>query len=102
MGWETSDRRERLPDDWPARRGKVLKRDGNRCVWKLPSGARCPRTTGLEVDHIREGDDHSLRNLRTLCHDHHEKKTSYDGRRRKAKIKASRYRPSEDHPGRVR
>lgn len=101
MAWEGSDRRERLPEDWYARRGRVLKRDDHRCTWRLPSGKRCPRTTELEVDHVREGDDHSESNLRTLCAAHHTRKTSMDGRRRTAKIKASRFRPSEDHPGRV-
>lgn len=102
MAWEGSDRRDRLPADWPVIRSKVLKRDGNRCTWRLPkSGTRCPRPAN-QVDHKQPGDDHSLRNLQSLCEDHHTLKTSLDNRRAKGKIKASRYRPSEDHPGRVR
>lgn len=101
-GWDNSDRRERLPENWatelvPA----VKKRDGGRCTWRLPSGKRCPRP-GTEVDHRVAGDDHSLRNLQLLCGDHHAKKTAQEGRRAKAAKRASRYRSTEDHPGRVR
>ena len=102
MAWEGSDRRDRLPSDWPVIRSKVLKRDGHRCVWILQkSKTRCPREA-TEVDHIRAGDNHKMSNLRSLCEDHHKLKTSLDNRRAKGKIKASRYRRPEEHPGRVR
>lgn len=101
MAWEGSDRRDRLPADWPKLRSKALERDGKRCRWILPSRKRCPRPA-TDVDHVRPGDDHSLSNLMSLCHDHHERKTSFDNRRAKGKIKASKRRPPEDHPGRVR
>ena len=102
MAWEGSDRSSRLPSDWPKIRQERLKKDGYRCVWKLPkTGARCPRGA-TEVDHIRPGDDHSMGNLRSLCEDHHKLKTAMDNRRAKRKIKASRFRHAEEHPGRVR
>lgn len=102
MAWEGSDRSSRLPADWPKIRAERFKRDGYRCVWKLPkTGERCPRRA-TEVDHIRPGDDHSMRNLRSLCEHHHKLKTAMDNRRQKRKIKASRFRHAEEHPGRVR
>lgn len=97
MAWETSDRKSRLPREWPKLVQEVKTRDGGRCTWILPSGARCPRP-GTDVDHIRPGDDHRLRNLRLLCHHHHECKTvkeAWAGRARKK----PKGRPEERHPG---
>jgi 5-methylcytosine-specific restriction endonuclease McrA len=100
-GWNDSDRRDRLPSNWaseivPA----VKKRDGGRCTWRLPSGARCPRP-GTDVDHRVPGDNHSMRNLQLLCGDHHQKKTALDNRRATQKRKAARYRKPEAHPGMI-
>lgn len=82
-GWQGSDRKERLPDDWPKLVRQVKNRDGWRCTKRLPSGKRCPRgrTTGhlLQVDHRVRGDDHSLSNLRSLCEEHHGQKSSKEG-----------------------
>jgi len=97
MAWETSDRHDFLPPDWSAIRKKVLDRDGWRCRWILPSGARCPRKA-TDVDHMGARDDHRLERLRSLCHDHHEKvtlKQAFAGRARKKPPK----RPEERHPG---
>jgi 5-methylcytosine-specific restriction endonuclease McrA len=101
MAWEGSDRRSRLPANWAALVSQVKKRDEGRCTWLLPSRKRCPRP-GTDVDHRFPGDNNSLRNLQLLCAHHHEAKTAMDNRRAKGKIKASRYRPPEEHPGRVR
>lgn len=98
MAWETSDRRERLPADWPKRVARVKERDGNRCTWKLPSGVRCPRV-GTDVDHRVPGDNHDLRNLQLLCRHHHDKKTqreAWAGRKKKAPKKQKR---ADRHPG---
>ena len=104
--WETSDRRERLPSDWTSKIvPRILKRDGRQCTWvDWVEGRRerCTSTTGLEVDHIIPGDDHSDSNLRTLCHEHHWRKTAKEagaGRaKRRAEIHKRFRRPVEEHP----
>jgi 5-methylcytosine-specific restriction protein A len=103
--WDTSDRRERLPDNWPALRGATKKRARAtsklgyaQCEARLPSGKRCPRE-GTDCDHVIPGDDHRLANLRWLCGFHHDKKSAAEGRAAQAAKKASRYRPREEHPG---
>lgn len=97
MAWESSDRRARLPANWPTLVARVKKRDGGRCTWRLPSGARCPRP-GTDVDHRAPGDDHRLSNLQLLCHHHHEKKTLREAFAGRRKAKTTR-RPPERHPG---
>ena len=79
MPWSTSDRRERLPADWPQRVAHVKKRDGGRCRWILEkTKRRCPRD-GTYVDHKIPGDDHSYANLQLLCEFHHKKKSAKEG-----------------------
>jgi 5-methylcytosine-specific restriction protein A len=106
--WETSDRRSRLPDNWPAlcrlvkRRAKETSKLGiEQCQARLPSGKRCPRK-GTDVDHKVAGDDHSLNNLQLLCPTHHERKTVKEAAEGRAAFRRSKYRPSEDHPGTIR
>lgn len=97
MGWETSDRKSRLPANWSQLVKEVWRRDKGQCTWRLPSGARCPRR-GADVDHIRPGDDHRMSNLRLLCTHHHAKKTAREGvfgRRKKPG------RAPEAHPGAI-
>ncbi len=94
--WQGSDRRQRLPPDWAKRRAAVLRRDGNRCTWTLRSGRRCTHPA-TDVDHIVAGDDHSLENLRSLCEQHHDRKTAGEGNA--ARHRASRKRDPEPHPG---
>ena len=108
MTWDSSDRRQRLPDNWPSlvsatrKRARATSKLGiDQCQKRLPSGARCPRV-GTDVDHIRPGDAHSLGNLRLLCGHHHDQKSSDEGRAGRAALRKSKYRPSEDHPGTVR
>ena len=101
MTWETSDRRSRLPADWPAIVGRVKLKAQGRCQARLPSGKRCPRV-GVDVDHVIPNDDHSLRNLRLLCEHHHDKKSSREGFEARQAFKQSKYRPREDHPGTIR
>lgn len=96
-GWNGSDRRSRLPGDWPDRVKEVHRRDGGRCTWRLPSGARCPRR-GTDVDHRINNDDHRLSNLQLLCGHHHSKKTAFEARIGKAKKRPKRRRPPERHP----
>lgn len=101
MAWETSDRRARLPSDWPKLVAQVKKRDGGRCTWKLPSGARCPRV-GTDVDHRVPGDNHDLRNLQLLCSHHHGKKTAREAWAGRSKRGKATKRPPEAHPGIIR
>jgi 5-methylcytosine-specific restriction endonuclease McrA len=101
MTWDGSDRRSRLPENWPALVAQVKAKALGRCQARLPSGVRCPRK-GTDVDHIIPGDDHSLKNLRLLCPYHHDKKSSKEGREAQNAIKRSKYRPREDHPGQLR
>ncbi|MFJ1932632.1 HNH endonuclease [Kitasatospora sp. NPDC088160] len=101
MSWATSDRRARLPADWPRIRFRVLVRDGHRCTAKDQYGDRCiePAT---DVDHIRPGDDHREVNLQSLCGWHHRVKSSREGAAAKAARRRRndrRFRRTEEHPG---
>jgi 5-methylcytosine-specific restriction endonuclease McrA len=100
MPWDTSDRADRLPPNWKDLVRQVWSRDGGRCTWKLPSGARCPRK-GADVDHRNNNDDHSLRNLRLLCRHHHDKKTQREAWAGKMRRKSTK-RPPEAPPGAIR
>jgi 5-methylcytosine-specific restriction protein A len=100
--WAGSDRRSRLPADWPSIRADVFARDGHRCTVLMTNDQRCPVTDGLECDHINRGDDHRMINLRTICAGHHQQKSSEEGRaawaEKRARVSA-KYRRSEPHPG---
>lgn len=101
-GWKGSsatNRSAELPDDWPAIRQAVLERDGHRCVWTMPSGARCPNGA-TDVDHIRSKWNHSLSNLRSLCGPHHDKRSAAQGAQKAAELRAlpPRRRASRNHP----
>lgn len=108
MTWDTSDRRSRLPANWPKLVSSVKKRARatsklgiEQCEKRLPSGNRCPRL-GTDVDHVIPNDDHGIKNLRLLCEHHHGIKSSAEGRTARAELKQSKYRPREGHPGDVR
>lgn len=100
MAWEGSDRRDRLPADWPARRAAQLELDGHRCRWRLRSGVRCPRRA-TEVDHIEEkADRHEVgKDLQSLCAHHHGLKTTAAAARFRRQKAQKRYRKPEEHPG---
>lgn len=91
MSWSSSDRRSRLPADWPKRRAHVLKRDP-RCKLCYADICTGPST---EVDHINAGDDHRLSNLQGACSPCHARKSGREG----VAAKPSRLRPVEQHPG---
>jgi len=100
-GWKGSDRRDRLPDDWPRIRARVLKRDGHRCTHINDRGERC-QDRATDVDHIRRGDDHREANLRSLCDWHHRQKSSGEGGAAtavKRRINANKFKRVERHPG---
>lgn len=76
-GWGSSNRRERLPSDWASRRLVVLRRDDFKCQWRYGSEVCGVRAT--DVDHVVAGDDHSFGNLRSLCREHHARKSAGEG-----------------------
>lgn len=92
MSWSTSDRRGRLPDDWPARVAAVKRRASGRCEDKHHAQGCDGRAA--EVDHVRQGDDHALANLQALSAACHARKTRLDNGYR-----ASVMAPVERHPG---
>lgn len=95
-GWQGSDRGSRLPPDWPARRKRVLTRDGYRCTHiRVDTDARCT-APATDVDHVNPGDDHAESNLTSLCGWHHDKKSGREGGTASA---ARRRRPPKKHPG---
>lgn len=100
-GWQGSDRRNRLPADWPKIRKRILKRDGHRCRTLDQDGERCPELA-TEVDHVRRGDIHEDWNLAAICTWHHGKKSAREGALEAAKKRAAtrrKFRRSETHPG---
>lgn len=99
MAWATSDRRSRLPRDWPARVSKVKRRAKGKCEAKRHH-PRCDGS-GSECDHVHPGDDHSLDNLQWLSEWCHKAKTSEDNAKIAAERAAMRKRPEEIHPGRI-
>ncbi|MFF7254805.1 HNH endonuclease [Streptomyces microflavus] len=99
--WSGSDRRERLPADWPRIRIRILRRDGHRCTHRDQYGERCEELA-TDVDHIVPGDDHRETNLRALCGFHHRAKSSREGAYALAAQRRRidrRFRRTEAHPG---
>jgi 5-methylcytosine-specific restriction protein A len=88
-GWIGSDRRSRLPPDWPAIRARILARD--------PLCTGCGQTPSTDVDHIHHGDNHDEANLRGLCARCHSRKSSVEGNA--ARRRVSERHPAEPHPG---
>jgi 5-methylcytosine-specific restriction protein A len=89
-GWKDSDRRERLPIDWPELRKFVIDRDKT-CRWVIDGGQVCGQP-GNQVDHVHRGDDHRAANLQLLCVPHHLAKTSQEG------VEAWQARPRLNRP----
>lgn len=77
MAWETSNRKSRLPANWPQIRLRIGNRDNWSCQWRV--GARKCGAHANQVDHIIPGDDHSDSNLQMLCEEHHKRKSSSEG-----------------------
>ncbi|WSR65857.1 HNH endonuclease [Streptomyces sp. NBC_01198] len=99
--WAGSDRRDRLPANWPQIRHRVLRRDGGRCTERNDYGVRCAELA-TDVDHIKAGDDHSLSNLRSLCEWHHDRKSGAEGAAARAanwRRNNRKFRRTESHPG---
>lgn len=99
-GWVGSDRKSRLPADWPLLRRIVRERSGGRCEVIKKNGKRC-WDAGTDVDHKIAGDDHSLANLQLLCAWHHSRKSSREGNEAQAAQRAVLRRPVEPVPGAI-
>jgi 5-methylcytosine-specific restriction protein A len=95
MGWENSDRRSRLPPNWPTLVAQVKRRARGRCEATHHAPGCLGR--GRDVDHIVQGDDHSLANLQLLSIPCHMRKTRLDNGY-SSSVKA----PTEQHPGRLK
>lgn len=105
MAWSTSDRRARLPKDWPTRVVKTKARAGNRCEGiSLQGEPRWHVSTctglGAECDHDQRGDDHDLSNLRWLSGPCHTRKTQHEAKAAARLVGRKRPR-TEQHPGRM-
>jgi 5-methylcytosine-specific restriction endonuclease McrA len=96
VGWETSRRRYRLPDNWNSIRLRVLAEDNWVC--QIQFEGRCVGTAS-EVDHIVAGDDHSRSNLTSVCWKCHAKKSSMEGVAARRKKQRLGKRPQDRHPG---
>jgi 5-methylcytosine-specific restriction enzyme A len=94
MAWSSSDRRKRLPKDWPATRKRVLIRDRYQCV-------KCGGPAN-QVDHIVPSGSDDDDNLQSLCEEHHNQKSSAEGhaalRKLRAMVKGTPERPPGDIP----
>lgn len=99
MSWDTSDRKDRLPPDWPDIRRAVKARARGRCQAN-PHDPKCPGW-GSDADHITPGDDHSMDNLQWLSGACHWAKTNRETAARNRARKAAKLKPTEQHPGRL-
>ena len=99
MAWHTSDRRHRLPKDWPTIVSRIKTRDQHRCQ----ASRHDPRCDGrgTDVDHIIQGDNHSDDNLQLLNEYCHRAKTADETAARNKLNAKLRRRPEEEHPGRL-
>lgn len=108
--WASSNRRERLPVNWPKLRAQTRKRarmtdplsmpDG-RCEKVSPATGRC-RNIGNQCDHINRLGPDTLDNLQWLCVLHHNQKTQQEAQEARAAKAASGKRTPERHPGSIR
>ncbi|GAA4123297.1 hypothetical protein GCM10022215_29860 [Nocardioides fonticola] len=104
MSWSSSDRRSRLPSDWPKRVAATRRRAGGRCEGISLAGEprwhveHCPGP-GSDCDHDQRGDDHRLGNLRWLSAECHARKTQHEAQAAAAARRAALRLPREDHPG---
>ena len=98
MPWSTSDRRSRLPANWPQLCRQVKTRANGRCQAEKHD----PRCDGIgtDNDHIIPGDDHRIENMQWLSGPCHRAKTAHESAARNQHTAALKRRPSEPHPGR--
>lgn len=97
MAWANSNRAARLPKGWERIRRRIIRRDKGRCTAIYSTGKQCEQP-GVEVDHIRPGDDHTDGNLRLLCRWCHQQKSSSEGGTAAALVRVRTARPTPTHP----
>jgi 5-methylcytosine-specific restriction protein A len=92
-GWQGSDRKSRLPSNWPTIRAKVLARD--------PLCKICGVRPSSHCDHIEaKTDAHAEDKLQGVCSTCHGLKSSREGNdAQAANPQPGRKRPDEPHPG---
>jgi 5-methylcytosine-specific restriction protein A len=102
--WRNSQRRERLPPDWPQICQAVREVYGTNCY-------QCGHDDASDTDHVNRGDDHRIENLRPICgkqckqcaDEHrtpcHVAKSSREGGQAAQAAKPKRAREPERHPG---
>lgn len=88
--WAGSNRRSRLPVNWPSIRADVLDEE--------PFCRLCGIGPSVVCDHIIRGDDHSRANLQGICRPCDRIKSAREGGTAPHK-RRSRLRPAEPHPG---
>lgn len=98
MAWTSSDRRSRLPADWPVRRKRILIRDRFECQGHTDLGL-CGMPAN-QVDHIEPSGSDDEWNLQSLCEDCHARKSSAEGLAARKRLEALTKRPPEQTPGR--
>lgn len=102
MAWSNkSGRTSPLPRNWKLLRGKILKRDGYQCTHiREDSGQRCIEKA-TDVDHGDLGpNNHTNKNLRSLCSWHHNIRTGAQGGAAAAEKRRQARRSSrEEIPG---
>lgn len=95
-GWAGSDRRARLPKNWRTEIRPAVHRKNPRHICHV-----CGEPGGDAVDHIRQGDDHSIDNLDWIHQDVapycHRRKTAAEGNAARKKL-MQRHRPPPEHP----
>lgn len=79
-----------LPSNWHRIRRQVLNRDSHKC--------QICQHIGTQVDHINSSVEHTLTNLRTLCTQCHNKRSSYQAIAKKAEMRKWGRREEERHP----
>ena len=99
MPWETSNRREELPSNWPQIRQQVGDRDGWVCQWPRDGGRRVCGSPANQCDHKNDRDSYALGDLWMLCGFHHKGKTQQESAEARRVIQAKAKHPVERHPG---
>lgn len=108
--WASSDRRERLPVNWPKLRAQTRKRARESDPQRMPGG-RCEHISqltgrclsiGNQCDHINRSGPDTLDNLQWLCFPHHNQKTQQEAQEARAEKAARGKRTPERHPGSIR
>jgi 5-methylcytosine-specific restriction endonuclease McrA len=95
-----SGRSSPLPSNWKFTRANVLRRDKHQCVRiREDTGRRC-QEKATDVNHKGDPNDHTYKNLESLCSYHHDLITAQQGGLATRQAKAKR--KPKSHPGVIR